>query len=383
MAKGITKPMLIMIISVAVLFGLVFAYKAFKGFMIGKAMKANQTPVFTVSTATATMQPWTQQLQATGSFRAVLGTFVTSEISGLVRNVYFHHGDLVKKDTLLVELNTDTEVAQLGVYKAQAQVAKITYDRDVAQLAVQAVSQQQVDNDLANLNVAQSQIAQEESIIAKKLLRAPFDGRLGISTVNPGDYISPGLKIVTIQALDPIYVQFTLPQQNLPQLKVGQAIHLTTNVFPERIFSGSINAINPIVDETTRNVSVEATLQNPQKILLPGIFADVTLTYGAPQKKLTLPISSVSFNPYGQIVYTLKDSGKKDSRGKNIYTVTQMFVKVGEARGDQIQIISGIKAGDTVVTSGQPKLKNGSPVVINNQIKPSDNPNPQVGNEQE
>ena len=365
------KRMLVMIIAVAILFGLVFAYKIFMGYRAGKAMQANQAPAFTVSSAVVAYQKWPQQLKATGSFSAVLGTSITSEISGMVRTVYFKHGDVVNKNDLLVLLNPDTEIATLHVYEAQVQLAQITYDRDKAQYMVKAVSKQQVDNDWANLKVAQAQVAQEQSIIAKKMIRAPFSGRLGIATINPGDYINPGDKIVTIQALDPIYVEFTLPQQNLPQLQVNQVIQLTTNVFPSQVFTGKINAVNPIVDESTRNVSIEATLQNPQKKLLPGIFADVTMTFGTPQKLLTLPLAAISFNPYGQIVYIIKDSG----------TVQQAFVTVGEARGDQISILSGLKAGDKVVSSGQLKLKNGSRVVINNQIMPSDNPNPQVSNE--
>lgn len=382
MAKGMTKWMLVMIIAVAVLFGAIFGFKAYVGYKMGKIMQANQVPVITVSSAKADYQDWPQQLKATGSFTPVLGIDVTSEINGLVRTVYFKHGDVVEKNDLLVELNPDTEIATLRVYEAQNEINKITYNRDKAQYAVQAISRQQLDNDYANVQVSTAQMAEESSIIAKKMIRAPFAGRLGISRVNPGTYINPGDKIVTLQALDPIYVEFTLPQQNLPQMQVGQSISLTTNVFPDQTFTGKINAINPIVDNSTRNVSIEATLQNPQKKLLPGIFADVMVTVGEPQKLLTLPISAVSFNPYGQIVYIIKDSGKKDAKGQPVLTVTQVFVQVGETRGDQIVITSGLKAGDLVVTSGQLKLKNGSQVVINNKITPSDNPNPQVGNEQ-
>lgn len=381
MSKGMSKRMLVMIIAVAVLFGVVFGYKAFVGYMMGRAMQANQAPAVTVSAAKANYQAWPQQLKATGSFSAVLGIDVTSEISGLVRKVNFKHGDIVKKDDLLVELNPDTEIATLQVYQAQTQINRITYERDRAQYGIRAVSLQQVQNDLASLKGSEAQVASQASIVAKKMIRAPFDGRLGISSVNPGSYINPGDKIVTLQALDPIYVQFTLPQQNLPLLHTGQTIALSTNVFPEKVFTGKINAINPTVDNTTRNVLVEATLQNPQKQLLPGIFADVTITVGKPQKLLTLPITAVTFNAYGQIVYIIKDSGKKDAKGKAILTVEQSFVRVGESRGDQIVITSGLKAGDEVVTSGQVKLRNGSQVVINNKITPSDNPNPQVSNE--
>ncbi len=165
-------------------------------------------------------------------------------------------------------------------------------------------------------------------------------------------------------------------------MQVSQNITLTTNVVPNTVFTGKINAINPVVDNTTRNVSIEATLQNPQKQLLPGMFADVIVTVGAPLKLLTLPITAVTFNPYGEIVYLIKDTGKKDQQGQAILKVSQIFVKVGASRGNQIAILSGLKEGDNVVTSGQIKLKNGSQVVINNNITPSDNPNPQVGNEQ-
>jgi membrane fusion protein, multidrug efflux system len=365
-----------------VLFCAVFGYKAFVGHLMGKAMKANETPLITVSSAKAGYQEWPQQLNATGSFSAVLGIDVTSEISGLVRHVYFRHGEIVKKNDLLVELNPDTEIATLHVYQAQLEINKITYSRDKAQYAIRAVSLQQVQNDLASVKASLAQVAEEQSIIAKKMIRAPFAGRLGISYVNPGNYINPGDKIVTLQALDPIYVQFTLPQQNLSMLHTGQTISLSTNVFPKQTFTGKINAINPIVDTSTRNVLVEATLQNPKKKFLPGIFADVMVTVGKPQKLLTLPITAVAFNAYGQIVYLIKDSGKKDAKGRPVLTVEQSFVQVGETRGDQIVITSGLRAGDEVVTSGQLKLKNGSGVAINNKITPSDNPNPQVDNEQ-
>lgn len=372
--KRIWKRMLVMIILVVGFFLLIFAFKFYMGYRFGKAMQANQNPPATVTSAIVSYQAWPQQLRATGSFRAVLGIDVTSEISGLVRAIRFRHGQTVKKNDLLVVLNPDTEKATLHIYQAQASIAKITYNRDKAQYAVHAVSKQQVQNDYANLKVAQSQIEREQSLINKKMIRAPFAGKLGITPVNPGDYINPGNKIVSLQALNPIYVEFTLPQQNLPQLKVGQKIQLTTNVFPNEIFYGKINAINPIVDQTTRNVAVEALLKNPKQKLLPGIFADVLITFGSPQSELTVPITAVSFNSYGQIVYIIQ--GKKPLR------VQQAFVKIGETRGDLVSILSGLKSGDIVVTSGQMKLKNGSPVVIDNRVMPGASPHPNVGNEQ-
>lgn len=372
--KRIWRRMLAMIILVVGFFLLIFAFKFYMGYRFGKAMQANQNPPSTVTSAIATYQAWPQQLRATGSFRAVLGIDVTSEIGGLVRAIKFRHGQMVKKNQLLVVLNPDTEKAMLHVYQAQARIAKITYNRDKAQYAVHAVSQQQVQNDYATLKVAQSQIEREQSLINKKMIRAPFAGKVGITAINPGDYINPGNKIVSLQALNPIYVEFTLPQQNIPLLKVGQKIQLTTNVFPNEIFYGNVNAINPIVDQTTRNVAVEAVIKNPQQKLLPGIFADVLITFALPKPQLTIPITAVSFNSYGQIVFIIQ--------GKKELSVQQVFVKVGETRGDLVSILSGLKTGDMVVTSGQMKLKNGSKVVINNQVTPSANPNPDVGNEQ-
>ena len=381
MTQGMARRMGVMLAIVALLFGLVFAYKAIQDHRAKTAMRANQVQVITVSAAGASYQEWAQQLKSTGSFSAVLGIDVTSEISGMVRTVFFKDGDIAKKGELLIELNPDTEIAILHGFQAQAELAKITYERDKAQLQVHAVSQQQVDNDLGALKFSLAQVEQEQSIIAKKMIRAPFDGRLGITNFFPGTFVNPGDKIVTLQALNPLYVQFTFPQQNLPQLQVGQGIRMTTNVVPNREFTGKIFAINPIVDNTTRNVNIEAIFDNPKKELLPGMFADVVVTVGAPKKFLTLPLTAISFNPYGQIVYIIKDTGKKDAKKQPILTVSQKFVKVGEARGDQISITSGIKPGDKVVTSGQLKLKNGSRVVINNSITPSDNPNPQISNE--
>jgi membrane fusion protein, multidrug efflux system len=345
-------------------------------------MKANQPTAITVSATVAGYQQWPQQLRATGSFSAVLGTFVTTELAGLVRKVDYNDGDIVQKDTLLVELNIDTEVATLHQYQAQANLYKSIYNRDLAQFAVHAISQQQVEIDYAQWQVYLALVEQENTLIAKKLIRAPFAGRLGISTVNPGDYINAGENVISIQALDPIYAEFTLAQQYLPYVKVGQTISMTTNVFPKKIITGKITTIEPEIDTNTRNVSIQATVSNPKKLLLPGMFTDVILTVGSPQKYLTLPTAAISFNPYGQIVYIIRNTGKKDAKGQPILTANQSFVQVGDTRGDQIQVISGVKQGDWIVTSGQMKLKNGAQVVINNQITPSSSSNPQVKNDQ-
>lgn len=371
MNKWISRRMVIMLIILLVLFGLIFGFKLFKGYRMQKAMMAAQPTSVTVSAIQATEEPWIPQLTSTGSFRSILGIDLTTEIAGLVREVNFNDGDFVQKGALLVKLNIETEVATLNRFQAAADLAKINLDRDTAQFAVHAVSKAQVDTDTANLKSAQAQVAEEQSIIDKKLIRAPFSGRIGISLIKPGDYLTPGAKIASLQTLDPIYVWFSVPQQYLPQIQAGQDISLTTNLFPNRIFHGKINAHDAVVDSTTRNLLVEATLDNPKMELLPGIFAEVVITTGKPMPFLTLPQTAISFNPYGSLVYLID---------KTKMAVTQSFVTTGETRGDQIQVLSGVKAGDWVVTSGQLKLRNGSPVAINNKVTPRNNPAPVVTN---
>ena len=218
MPRGLTRPMSIMIIAVVILFGLIFAYKVIIAQLIGQAMKANQNPPVTVSTVAATIQPWPMRYQTTATFSAVLGIDVTTELAGLVTAVHFDDGQRVKKNDLLLEENYSTEEAQLHTAQAQKDLSVIVYNRDKAQYEAQAISKAQLDTDTANVQINQAQIDQQVSIINKKMIRAPFAGRLGISPINPGNYLNPGDKIVSLQSLDPIYVQFYVPQQYLPQL---------------------------------------------------------------------------------------------------------------------------------------------------------------------
>ena len=369
------KRMRIMLIFVSVLFGCIFAYKMFTSIMIKMYIAANQSPVISVSAMEASYSSWQPQLSATGSLRAIRGVNVTTELAGMVQGIYFTPGSSVKEQTLLVQLNAVSDNALLHSLEANAELAKVTYLRDKAQYAAQAVSKQTVDADAANLKSLLAQVAQQAATVAKKTIRAPFAGRLGISTVNPGQYVNPGDMIVTLQTLDPIYIDFYLPQQSLAAIKVGQPVKVRTDAFPGKDFSGQITTVNPAVDTSTRNVEVEATLNNPTMELTPGMFAQVVVDTAEAKPQLTLPMTAISFNPYGQLVYLIEESGQ-DKKGEPILTVHQAFVITGETRGDQVAILQGIKAGDKVVTSGQLKLKNGSLVAINNSIVPANNPNP-------
>jgi membrane fusion protein (multidrug efflux system) len=365
-----TKRMGIMLVAVGLLFGGIFGFQAFKAKMMKQFMASMKMPPATVTAMKAELQPWQPQLNAVGSLRAVHGVEVTSEIGGLVREVRFKSGDEVTAGQVLVQLNADADVGLLRSLEAAAGLARSVYERDKSQFAIQAVSQATLDADAADLKSKEAQVAQQAAGVDKKTIRALFDGRLGINAVNLGQYVNPGDKIVTLQSLDPIYADFSLPQQHLSRAKLGQTVTVTTDAYPGRKFDGKITAINPKVDPETRNVQVEAMLENSKRELLPGMYASVAVEAGAVQHFLTLPQTSVSFNPYGESVYVIEEGGK-GADGKPTLTAKQTFVTVGETRGDQVAILKGVKPGDLVATSGQLKLKNGSAVVINNTVLPS------------
>jgi membrane fusion protein (multidrug efflux system) len=283
--------------------------------------------------------------------------------------VHFKSGDEVKAGQLLVQLNADPDSAQLHALEAEADLAEITYERDKKQIEAQAISQSTLDSASADLKSKQAQVAQQAAVVAKKTISAPFAGRLGISSVNPGQYVNSGEKIVTLQSLDSIFIDFSLPQQELSRVSRGQTAVVFIDAYPGKTFTGKITAINPKVDPGSRNVQVEAVIANPGHELLPGMYATVEVLYGAVQYYLTLPRTAVTFNPYGETVYLVEEKGK-DKAGKKTLTVRQTFVTLGPARGDQVAVLSGVKEGDQVVTSGQLKIKNNSTVIINNQVQP-------------
>jgi membrane fusion protein (multidrug efflux system) len=332
-------------------------------------MSAGGMPPVTVSTIHASNDAWQQKLKAVGSLRAARGVDLASEISGLVRSVNFKSGDEVKAGQLLVQLNADPDIAQLHALEAAADLAGITYERDKKQIEAQAISQSTLDSAFADFKTKQAQVNQQAAVIAKKAILAPFAGRLGISSVNPGQYLNSGDKIVTLQSLDSIFVDFSLPQQELSLVSKGQTAVAFTDAYPGKTFTGKITAVNPKVDPSSRNVQVEVVIANPGHELLPGMYATVEILYGAVQHYLTLPRTAVTFNPYGETVYLVDEKGK-DKAGKPALIARQTFVILGPARGDQVAILSGVKEGDQVVTSGQLKIKNGSPLIINNQAQP-------------
>lgn len=371
-----TKRMIIMLAIVGVFFGGILAWQLFiKPAMIKKFMSAGGIPPQTVSTAKADFSEWQDEFQAVGTLRAVRGADIAPEVAGVVTAIHFESGQEVQAGTPLLQLNADADAAKLQSLAAAAQLAEANLQRDQKQLEFQAVSQAQVDTDAANLKSAKAQVGEQQALVAKKLVRAPFGGRLGIRAIDLGQYLNPGNKIVTLQALDPIYADFYAPQKSLRQVAVRQKIVLKVDAFPGQQFSGEITSIDPKVDPATRNVQVRATIRNPKHALLPGMFATVAIASGAPQRFITLPQTAVSYNPYGETVFVVEEHPGAD--GKASLVAQQKFVTTGDTRGDQVEILTGLKPGETVVTAGQIKLRSGTPVVVNNSIRPTDNPAPQ------
>jgi membrane fusion protein (multidrug efflux system) len=378
---ALRKRMRIMLICLIILFGCIFIYKMAMG-MLMRHFMATRSQVVTVSTAKVSSSAWQPKISEAGSLRAIHGVNVTTQLAGQVQSIYFTPGADVAAGTVLAQLNADDDIALLHSLEANLALSKITYTRDKAQFKAEGVSKQIVDNDTANVASLTAQVAQQAAIVAKKTIVAPFAGRLGINLINLGQYLNPGDSVTMLQTLDPVYADFNVPQQELGRLKTGQKVTITVDAMPGRQFFGEISTINPGVDVASRNVLVEATIQNTEKELAPGMFVTVQADTGTPEQFVTVPQTVVFYNPYGDVVYVVSEKGK-DKDDKPILIANQRFVTVGETRGEQVTITQGLKDGETVVTSGQLKLKNGSEIAVNNKVVPSDNPDPSLTNDHE
>jgi membrane fusion protein, multidrug efflux system len=366
-----TKRMIIMLVAVAVVFGGIFGFQVFKGAMIRKFIAAAGNPPQTISVTKAALSEWNPKIEAIGTLRAVKGADLSLEVSGVVESISFNSGDDVETGAPLLKLRTADDVARLQSLQAMAELSEITYERDQKQFKMQAVSQATLDADSANVKNAQAQVAQQQAIIDKKLLRAPFAGHLGIRAVDLGQYLGPGTVIVTLQALDPIFADFFVPQQAVDEVRLGQSVTVKVDAFKEQTFAGEISAINPKVDTGSRNVQIRATLKNSDHKLLPGMYATVDIATGAPQNYVTLPQTAITYNPYGDTVYVVVDGKPDEANGKPQLIARQTFITVGPTRGDQVAVLKGVGEGDTVVTAGQIKLHNGSVVLIDNSVTPT------------
>jgi membrane fusion protein, multidrug efflux system len=365
------RRLIIVLAAAGLLLAALVGFNIFKQHMIAQFRAQNSAPPQTVSTTVAEYADWQPEITSVGSMRAFRGVDVTTEVAGLVRVLNFKSGEDARNGAVLVELNADSDIAQLHALQAAADLSQTTYNRDKVQFEAQAISQATLDSDAADLKNRRAQAEAQAALVAKKTLRAPFAGRLGITTLNPGQYLNPGDKVVTLQAIDPILVDFRVPQQQLARIAVGQGLHVTTDAFPGETFEGKVTAIDPRIDTASRNFQVEASVNNSARRLLPGMFARVAVQSGNTQRYLTLPQTAITYNPYGATVFVAQPS----KEGKAL-VAQQVFVTVGGTRGDQAAIVGGIKQGDQVVTSGQLKLKNGTVLLVDNSVVPKDDPQP-------
>lgn len=369
-----TKRLLGVLAVFGLLAGGLYGLKAHVAEMTAAGRRAGGFPAQTVSATAVRAELWQPRVEAIGTLRADQGSDLSLELAGVVQTLEFRSGDRVEAGQLLLRLWADDEIAKLHALEAQAQIARINYDRSVRQFKAQAISQATLDNDHATLKNNVAQVAQQQAIIEKKRLKAPFAGRLGIRQVDLGQYLAPGTTVVTLQSLDPIYVDFPLPQQAFAQVAVGQAVHARIDAWPDRRFAGRVTALSPKVDQASRTFQARAVLDDPDGRLLPGMFAAVEIDAGAPQRLLTVPQTAVAFNSYGSTVFVVER--KKGPSGSPPATVRQVFVGTGPRRGDQVAVLKGLEEGDVVVTAGQIKLFEGAPVTIDDTVRPADDPHP-------
>jgi membrane fusion protein (multidrug efflux system) len=369
--------------SVALAICLLIAIGAFvfgiKILQIGKMMSTPMVmPPTTVSTAVVKEEDWAPTLSAIGSVSAVQGAVVSTELGGVVAEIDFQNGEAAKKGDVLMKLDVSQEEALLRSAEAEAELARSDLERSRDLAAKKVISKAEIDAAESKFNRLNAVVDQMRSSIAKKTIVAPFDGQLGIRQVNVGQMINSGQQVVQLTALDKVYVDFALPQQTLPDLATGYEARVHADALSDHEFKGKVTAINSMVDAVTRNVGVQATLENPDHALRPGMFVKVDVILPQKSKTLVIPGSAVSYAPYGNSVFVI-DKKKDPKTGKESESLRQAFVRIGEARGDFVAVTEGLKAGDAVVSTGVFKLRNGMPVVINNDLapKPQLNPKPQ------
>lgn len=332
-------------------------------------------PATTVTSAVAKEEDWAPTLSSVGSISAVQGAMVATELAGVVSQVAFENGGVAKKGDLLLQLDASAEEAQLHSAEADLELARSDVDRSRDLAARKVISKAESDAAESKLKQKEGSVDQMRSMITKKTLRAPFDGALGIRQVNIGQMVNAGQQIVALTSLDSVYVDFALPQQYLSQLSSGLDVRVLTDAIPGREFHGKLTAINSMVDTSTRNVTLQATLQNPDHALRPGIYGKIEVVLPEKARTLVIPGSAVSYAPFGDSVFVIEK--KKDEKtGQESQTIRQQFVRIGEARGDFVAITNGLKAGDTIVGTGVFKLRNGMAVTINNDLAPKPQLNP-------
>jgi membrane fusion protein, multidrug efflux system len=368
------KRMLLMLAVLSVLLG-GLAFAKYRQIQTAIAKGASFSPPPTaVTTVVTKRETWPSTLNVIGTASAIQGVTVSADLPGIVDKIYFESGRAVRAGDVLVELDTRQERAQLAQAESDRDLARITYSREQQLVKEGVVPQAEYDNAFAQQKTTEAKVGEIQATIDRKTIRAPFSGILGIRQINLGQYLAAGQAIVPLQSLNPIYVDFGVPQQQASRVQVGRSLRVTSDDVPGAQFKGGVTAVDSVVDQTTRNIQVQATLANPEGRLRPGMFVQVEVGIGSPREVISLPASAINYAPYGDSVFVVTDM--KDPKGNTYRGVRQQFVTVEGSRGDQVAVISGLNPGDEVVSSGGFKLRNGAAVVVNNKVQPPDNPKP-------
>lgn len=359
------KRMIIVISVLVIIFGGTFGWNALKAHFIKSYFKNFHPPATSVTTYVVKQENWESTLSSVGSVVAANSVSVTAQVQGQISQFYFHSGQNVKKGDPLIQLDDAIDQQTLRNDQAQLKLAELTFTRYQKLTRLGAIAKNETDSARASLVRAQAAVQTDELTISYKKILAPFDGKVGIRTVNLGQFVSPGTPLVSLQSIDPIFVDFNLPEQALAKIAVGQTVRVHVDAYPNRVFTGKIIAYNSTVDVNTRNIALRAQFSNADHALYPGTFAKISILVSQSGKMLSIPQTAVTYNLYGDIVYVVKR--EKGKNGKEITTAIQRFVQVGEHKGERVQILKGISVGDEVITSGKMNLRNKSPIIVSNE----------------
>jgi membrane fusion protein (multidrug efflux system) len=335
---------------------------------MGDAFAQMVMPPTPVNSIKVREEQWQPRISAVGSVMAMQGTVISNEAAGVVREIRFEAGSVVKAGDILVLLDSEVEQAQLRSAEAAAELARISFDRAKDLISKRSISQADLDSADARLKEARAQVDYIKAVIGKKTVRAPFAGRLGIRSISVGEFLEQGRPVVSLQSLDPVYVEFSLPQQRLGDITEGLKVEVTTDSYPGRLFQGEVTAVNPNVDLATRNVRVQATFANSDEQLRPGMFVSVDIVQATAETMLFIPATAVMHAPFGDSVYLIQQGQGPD--GKQSLVLEQKIVRLGARQGDYVVVLDGVEAGETIVSTGVFKLQPGMPVVIDNTLAP-------------
>ena len=360
---AVIKRFIIMAVALAIVFGGLYGFNRFRQHAIAEFFAKNKPPPAPVEASEAKAEAVPRYLSGIGTLAAMHQVTVAPEVGGRVTQIFFQAGAVVKAGDPLVQIYDKTDQADLLNFRAQAKLAEANLTRSRELVGRNFTPQSTVDQNQAQLDEANAGITRVQALISQKLVRAPFDGVLGIRLVDVGQYLSPGSSIVTLTDLSTLYVNFTLPEQTRSQVTVGQAVEVTADAFPGRIFAAKVTAIEPQVGADTRAITVQATMENPENLLLPGMFANARVVLAPQPNVVTVPETAVDFTLYGDSVYLIEENGKNDS-GQPVYKATRTFVRTGDRFSNRVAILTGLKPGDRVASSGQLKLTSGASVTV-------------------